>query len=349
MTTFGARRREGGAAFARAFPLLALLLLPLSVGAEDTFRTAHATGRGSAPDPAGEPASLRTSPAPFHPALDPAAAREIGLKIWRNECGGRLEGLAAWNRGEDFPSLGIGHFIWYPEGKSGPFRESFPALLDHLARAGVALPSWLAASRKRGCPWPDREAFLAAAQGRRVAELRALLADTVDLQAAFLAERLAGALPAMLAALDDPAARKRVAARFHKLARTPGGLYALVDYVNFKGEGVDPRERYAGEGWGLLQVLLGMNDSPDPRADFAAAADRTLTRRVANAPRDGSPAANGEMRAATSPALGRSRGEPSGIAQAADESRWLKGWRNRVATYTNPASAQGVQRRGSSR
>ena len=32
----------------------------------------------------------------------------------------------------------------------------------------------------------------------------------------------------------------------------------LIDYVNFKGEGVLETERYRGRGWGLLQVLEGM-------------------------------------------------------------------------------------------
>ena len=29
----------------------------------------------------------------------------------------------------------------------------------------------------------------------------------------------------------------------------------MIDYVNFKGDGLKPTERYKGEGWGLLQVL----------------------------------------------------------------------------------------------
>jgi hypothetical protein len=76
-----------------------------------------------------------------------------------------------------------------------------------------------------------------------------------------------------------------------------------MDYVNFKGEGTSPTERYGGKGWGLLQVLEGMSSSGSALAAFAKSADRVLTRRVELSP----------------PARG--------------EKRWLPGWRNRVATY----------------
>jgi hypothetical protein len=53
-----------------------------------------------------------------------AASHEIiGKKVWANECDGKVEGLTSWNGGEAFPSLGIGHFIWYPAGRRGPFDE----------------------------------------------------------------------------------------------------------------------------------------------------------------------------------------------------------------------------------
>lgn len=239
-------------------------------------------------------------------AVPPGEAARIGKRIWRNECGGRVDGLLAWNAGEAFPSLGIGHFIWYPQGDAGPFRESFPALLDHLAASGIALPRWLSRARHAGCPWPDRASFRADLAGkgpgaRRLGQLRDLLAGTIDLQAEFLVARLRAALPELLDAAPDERARERIGRRFRRIAAAPGGLYPLVDYVNFKGEGTAPTERHRGEGWGLLQALDAMTDGPDPCADFAAACERVLERRVANAPRD--------------------------------ESRWLAGWRTRVRTY----------------
>lgn len=232
--------------------------------------------------------------------ISDAEAADIGRKIWRNECAGTRDGLTSWNKGEDFASLGIGHFIWYPPGRRGPFKESFPALRDCLAVQGVKLPAWLASAD--ACPWPDRAAFMADFRSPKMEELRALLAATVAHQARFAALRLEMALPQMLAAV--PAAdRDRIRGNFYRVAHAPGGLYALMDYVNFKGEGTSPSERYGGKGWGLLQVLEGMSAKGDPVRAFAASADRVLTRRVELSPPD--------------------RGEK----------RWLPGWRNRVATY----------------
>jgi hypothetical protein len=232
--------------------------------------------------------------------ISDAEADRIGKKIWRNECAGTRDGLTAWNKGEDFPSLGIGHFIWYPQGKRGPFKESFPALKDYLQSQGVKVPGWLAAAK--ACPWSDRAAFMADFRSPRMEELRSLLASTVGQQARFAALRLESALPQMLAAA--PASeREKIRRNFYRVANVPGGLYPLMDYVNFKGEGTSPTERYQGEGWGLLQVLAGMSDSGSPTAAFSRSADRALTRRVELSP----------------PARG--------------EKRWLPGWRNRLATY----------------
>src|SRR5258708_5545050 len=53
--------------------------------------------------------------------LTDAQAMEIGKKIFQNEAGGKIPFLTHWNDGEDFASLGIGHFIWYHDGAPGPF------------------------------------------------------------------------------------------------------------------------------------------------------------------------------------------------------------------------------------
>ena len=50
----------------------------------------------------------------------------ISDKIWQNESGKSIPWLTYWNPGESFPSLGIGHFIWYTAQKREDFDESFP-------------------------------------------------------------------------------------------------------------------------------------------------------------------------------------------------------------------------------
>ena len=64
-------------------------------------------------------------------------AAAIGSKIWQNECGGTVSGLTSWNAGEDFPSLGIGHFIWYVAGRRGRSRRTSDKSLAENGRAGV--------------------------------------------------------------------------------------------------------------------------------------------------------------------------------------------------------------------
>ena len=217
--------------------------------------------------------------------IPPATAAAIGRRIWQNECGGTVAGLTSWNAGEAFASLGIGHFIWYPKGPRGPYEESFPALVRHLAARGAAVPRWLAEAP--ACPWPDRAAFQAAKDSPRLKELRSFLAATVPLQAEFAAARSVGSLPKILAAAPK-ADRDAVRARFLALTKTGAGLYCLMDYVNFKGEGTNPAERYQGQGWGLLQVLQAIKGNPSAEAApaaFAAAAKATLGRRIALAPK----------------------------------------------------------------
>ena len=173
-----------------------------------------------------------------------------------------------------------------------------------LEAAGVALPAWLAG---RDSPWPDRAAFVAAGADPRLVELRALLERTRSEQAGFILHRLERALAPILAAVP-PGEQARVHADLEALAGTTGGLFALVDYVNFKGEGLRASERYRGEGWGLRDVLLAMSpgDADSAPRRFAVGAEQVLRRRVANAP-----AARGEA-------------------------RWLAGWTVRVRRYGEP-------------
>ncbi|MFH1066568.1 MAG: hypothetical protein V1746_01505 [bacterium] len=228
-------------------------------------------------------------------------ALEISKKLWRNECGGTVEGLTSWNKGEEFASLGIGHFIWYPKGFEGPFEESFPKLVQFLVEKGVKTPDWLSGN----CPWKTKKEFEEDFKTPRMVELRALLENTVGLQARFAANRLEAALPKMLESLPVEQ-REAVKKQFYRVASAPHGFYALMDYVNFKGEGVNLKERYNGEGWGLLQVLQGMKGEEKGQTaldEFAASAEAALTRRIKNSP----------------PQRG--------------EARWLTGWKNRLETY----------------
>ena len=104
-----------------------------------------------------------------------------------------------------------------------------------------------------------------------------------------------------------PPERANVERQFERVASTSHGCYALVDYVNFKGEGVLHTERYKGEGWGLLQVLEqmhGAGNGASAAREFSNSAAAMLRRRVQNSPPE------------------------------RHEARWLPGWLNRVHSYS---------------
>lgn len=257
------------------------------------------------------------------PSLSPAQAAWLGERVFANECASQPSCLTSWNAGEDFPSLGIGHFIWYQRGQQEIFEETFPDLLAHLDARGVALPQWLktpspaddrqqpqnsapqhSIAAEAESPWANRDAFYADIDSDRMRELRDLLANTQAEQAEFIVRRLSLSIPGISAAADDSA---EIGARITRIASAspPFGLYALIDYVHFKGTGLAAGERYRGQGWGLLQVLEAIDESQPPIEGFAAAAKRVLSTRVSNAP--------SERR----------------------EQRWLAGWHNRLDTYTD--------------
>ncbi len=266
----------------QAFPTLCTLLTSL----------AAATIVACAPSPR-TPATAQ----PADTALTTAAKQRIGT----------VAGLTHWNAGEEFPSMGIGHFIWYPKGFRGRWTESFPLFIRYARQHGSRdIPAWVLQSPH--CPWPDRAAFTRDFHGPRLKSLRTWLANNISLQTDFIISTSRQALPKIMASAP-PAQRNRIRANYHKVATTPNGTYALIDYVNFKGDGTNPTERYRGQGWGLMWVLMEMKNVPagQPAArEFAAAAKRCLDRRVRNSP----------------PARG--------------EKRWTQGWHNRCNTYARP-------------
>ncbi len=237
-------------------------------------------------------------------------ANYVAKKVWQNEGAGKDKYLVWWNKGEDFASVGIGHFIWFPKGHTERFREVFPMLVAFMENKHVKMPSWLNA--KTPFPWATKKAFFTAKKARtkQYRELFAFLKSTMSYQAEFMAERLAKALPQMLSTIDDPKRKAVVKKRFNEvLYNTNGsvnerGLYVLLDYTNFKGEGTLKSERYKGQGWGLLQVLEHMDPAMhNKQKAFALSAKKMLSRRIKNSP----------------PARG--------------EERWRKGWNVRLDTY----------------
>jgi len=242
--------------------------------------------------------------------LSAKQANYIAKKVWQNEGAGKDKYLIWWNEGEDFASLGIGHFIWFPKGHTERFREVFPMVVAFMQKKGVKMPVWL--TPESDFPWKTKAAFFMAkkAKTKQYMELFHFLKDTFGYQAAFMAERLSKALPQMLEMIDDTKKKETIKRRFYEVMHNKDGsvnergLYVLLDYTNFKGEGTLKSERYKGQGWGLLQVLWHIDDQePNKQKAFAQSASRMLSRRIKNSP----------------PARG--------------EERWRKGWNIRLDTY----------------
>lgn len=231
----------------------------------------------------------------------------VGQRIFQNECDARVSCLLHWNQGEAFPSLGIGHFIWYPAGVDQPFVESFPVLIEFMKLSDIEVPKWLEELDPFSAPWPDRATFLASQQSDQVESLRQLLVRTQGVQAEFILARAQASLIRVATAVpqDEQAEIKQ---KLSALSSTPGGVYALIDYVNFKGEGLASSESYQGQGWGLLQVLQAMSysDPGSTLAQFRQAAASVLIRRAENA------------------------------SSSHEGEEWLPGWLNRVRTYQEP-------------
>ena len=244
------------------------------------------------------------------PVLSDASYNWIGARIYQNEARGQEDNLTYWGAGEDFPSLGIGHFIWFPGAVDAPFDEQFPDMVSFVHQQvpkDLEPPAWLQNLDPFVAPWTSKEQFDAAWASPETSSLRKWLAATQQYQARFIVSTF----EERWRKLKLPTQQKqRLTGLLQRLVKTPEGLFALIDYYNFKGLGNNPRERYQGEGWGLVHVLEAVSQLPideercsDIVEQFRDAAASRLHRRVELSPPE------------------------------RNESRWLAGWLKRLDGY----------------
>lgn len=225
--------------------------------------------------------------------------------------------LIHWYDGENFASLGIAGFTWYPQGTKANFGNTFPELLNYLDRRGITLPEGF--KNQDYSPWHNKEDMNNYKFTKQGKELELFLYKTRLLQAEFMVDRVRRALPKLVESAPVEV-RPLVTNNLNAIANTPGGWYALIDYINFKGEGLNRSGGYKGQNWGVLQVLEEMKpSSPGLQAlnEFADSAMRVLERRVRNSPPEH------------------------------NEIRWLAGWNRRVNTYRQiPSNAVKIMKTG---
>lgn len=225
---------------------------------------------------------------------------KVAELIFKNEAGGKKEQLISWNYGEEFVSLGIGHFLWFPKDLKTPFKESFPALQEFYVRKGYVLPSLL---NNVAAPWDNRAEFVKSINTKEFKQALDFLYETKDIQMEFIAMRADGALESILKYTQK---KDEVKKAFYDVINSPFGIYPIIDYVNFKGEGIKDTENYNGYRWGLLQVLEYVADNKSnisPVEKFIEGGKFVLQRRVDNSPKE------------------------------RNEAKWLPGWFKRLETY----------------
>ena len=241
------------------------------------------------------------------PKLSTYELNTIANKIYMNETSGNPDNLMFWSKNEVFPSLGIGHFIWYPRGVPEKFDQTFPDMIQYYIDNNVKIPKWLKRAKSTGAPWANRATFERARNNPQFKELKYLLMNTKALQTQFFFERLTASIPEITKQVA-PQYRDHITKSYNALAQTKGGWYPLIDYINFKGKGIKDTERYNNQGWGLLQVLQTMRPvakGPNALREFSRAASITLQRRIRNS-------------------------DPT-----KNEKQWLKGWMARTSAYAN--------------
>ena len=244
------------------------------------------------------------------PELSAADFEWIAARIYQNEAMGQSRYLTYWGEGEDFPSFGIGHFIWFPADIDAPFDEMFPQMASFVREHSpddISYPLWMAGLVPFDAPWPDKQQFDQAWSSPDMVQLRDWLEATGHIQARFIV----ATFEKRWRGLELPSEQKQMmTALLQRLAASANGLFAIIDYYNFKGLGLNPRERYQDQGWGLIQVLLE-TDRLDKEyggcKDLVELFRRSAADRLA-------------LRVELSPP---ERGEE----------RWLEGWLNRLQGY----------------
>ena len=210
----------------------------------------------------------------------------IADRIYKNETNRQTKYLTHWNEGEEFPSFGIGHFIWLPDNAPVTFQQTFPQMVRFVSKE-VPAPKWLLELQPFFPPWKDREYFYQVWLDEDLNLLRNWLEATKSQQADFIVGQLQIKFNEKLAYL--PAEKvDEINQKIQKLSGSKLGMFLIVDYYNFKGLGFNIKEAYQGKGWGLLDIIMAMpfpyTQQKDYEIIFVDYAKKLLQRRIELSP-----------------------------------------------------------------
>ena len=215
--------------------------------------------------------------------INDTQAEMIALKISDNEDTREQLRLIRWPDEDEFSSLGIAPFFWHPH-KAESAELNFNDLLEHLALSHN-LPEWL--NEVTTPPWDSREDFFSARHDAFKYQLRDFLQQTKSDQVQYLIKNLEANLPRMLKEVKNPFARMHAYENFYHVAVLENGVYALLDYSVFMGNGLSSEDRHKNLGWGLVHVLENMRGNAENLVQaFASTAEVLLMRRIESLPND---------------------------------------------------------------
>jgi hypothetical protein len=165
------------------------------------------------------------------------------------------------------------------------FWEAFPPMVQFLIDHAARPPRWLTPQTHSAWNSYAQRKRAKRQKSRKMRELTAFMDRTKGLQARFMLHRLNTSFPKILAYAKAHGQGKIVEHNYKRLLYKkngtidPQGAYILIDYINFKGDGINSGERYQGKGWGLYQVLNRMNPrDPNPYRAFAKSGKWVLER-----------------------------------------------------------------------
>lgn len=257
----------------------------------------------------------------LYPLSSPLISEKSFLKklseaLYKNEADCKNHNLTHWGKNEEFPSLGLPHAIWYGKTSSKKYQEQFPELVRYLRKNSTAKIQWPEILNKNplpAAPWASQKEFseikklsleienvkdspqLAQLKSQKKSlykdayelfEIRYFLANPhiLELQAQFVIEKTFLSLHRILAAShrESPEATQSLYKKIQLLLGTPEGVLAIVDYLNFKGEGLKVSERtpVGQHPWGLKTVLeiMPIHQPTDINIQFTQAANCSLQR-----------------------------------------------------------------------
>jgi hypothetical protein len=223
--------------------------------------------------------------------LTPELLHKLAANVLRNETGCRPMDIVKWNKNENFPSLGLMHSIWFPPGVNHAYGQSFPEMWQFLRKKALAagsppVPAFMQ-SEKTGAAWaetefrvPDRET------ADEIATLKKFLAEpkVLEWQKEFIVRRAQKSFSRVLAAIEPGPKRQEAFSYLKRLLATDRGVISVIDYVNFKGEGLIPVKVDGFTqpiSWGFRPVLEKMGKierdlmDHDPAFKNLSESDRT--------------------------------------------------------------------------